>query len=229
MPEITLKRIGRSVARIPVEGTAPLIMNKFSAKAQQLMLDKQMGEAVQRVPKNPEENYQDSLWQLPQAPDGAERFGFPAPGFKAAIVNAARYFKGSKLTMELLKQAVFVRGEGGEMLVPLLGQMKVTAAEGTETVSAEGFAQPRMRQDTVRNATGVADIRFRGEFWPWSAYLDVVYVSNTMNIDSVVALVDAAGLNGVGEWRPGSKQSKTGTYGTWHVPSAGDVQALVLG
>lgn len=30
--EITLKRIGRAMAKIPVEGTTPLIVNKFSEK-----------------------------------------------------------------------------------------------------------------------------------------------------------------------------------------------------
>lgn len=223
--QIQLKRIGRTMARVPIEGTAPLIVNKFGAKARQMMLDKQMGEAVQREPKNPAQLYKDSLYPLPPAGNGDERYGYPAPGFKAAIVNAARYFKGSKLTMELLKQAVFVRGEGGEMLVPLLGQM--TGDDGSPLPDI-GYAVPKMREDTVRNATGVADIRFRGEFLPWSAYLDVVFVKGMLSIGSVIALVDAAGLNGVGEWRPGSKTSKTGTYGTWSVPTAADVKEIPL-
>jgi hypothetical protein len=213
MAEIELKRVGRVMARIPVEGTAPLIVNKFSAKAMQIMLDKQMGEAVQREPKNPEQLFRDSLHVLPPA-DGQDRYGFPATGFKAAMVNAARYFKGSKITMELLKQAIYVRGEGSGMLVPLL--------DGTAP------AVPKMRQDNVRNASGVADIRFRGEFWPWSATLEVVYVSGLLSLGSIVALADAAGLGGVGEWRPASKESKTGVYGTWHVPDSADINEITL-
>lgn len=222
--QIVLKRIGRSMARIPVEGTAPLIVNRFGAKAQQMMLDKQMGVAVEREPKNPEQLFRDSMHILPPE-GGVDRFGFPAPGFKAAIVNAARYFKGSKLTMELLKQAIFVRGEGGDMLVPLLGQM--TGPDGG-IVAEPGYAVPKMRQDATRNATGVADIRFRGEFHPWSAVLEVVYVTKMLTIESVANLVDAAGLNGVGEWRPASKSSKTGTYGTWTVPATADIKVVDL-
>lgn len=193
MAEITLKRIGRAMASIQIEGTAPLIVNKFSAKARQIMLDKQMGKTVQRQPKSPEELYEASLY-----PMSNERYGFPAVAFKAAVVDGVRYFKGSKLTMTGAKQMIFVKGEGADMLVPLTGM-------------------PKMREDTVRNATGVADIRFRGEFWPWSATLEIVYVPSMIDVSSILALVDAAGMGGVGEWRPASKESKTGSYGTWHV------------
>jgi len=40
--------------------------------------------------------------------------------------------------------------------------------------------------------------------------------------------VDAAGINGVGEWRPASKESNTGSYGTWQVPDGADVREVVL-
>lgn len=203
MSEITLKRIGRAEASITIEGTAPLIVNKFSSKARQQMLDKQMGRTVQRQPKSPEELYQASLY-----PMSGDRYGFPATAFKAAIVDGCRYFKGSKITMTAAKQMIFVKGEGTEMLVPIDGV-------------------PKMREDTVRNATGVADIRFRGEFWPWKTRLDIVYVPSMIDVSSILALVDAAGMGGVGEWRPASKESKTGMYGTWRVPDQ-DVKEVML-
>jgi hypothetical protein len=203
MAEIQLKRIGRAMAGISIEGTAPLIVNQFSAKARQIMLDKQMGKTVQREPKSPEELYQASLY-----PMSGDRYGFPATAFKAATVDGARYFKGSKITMTALKQMIFIKGEGSSMLIPLNGV-------------------PKMREDTVRNAPGVADLRFRGEFWPWSARLEIVYVPSMIDVSSILALVDAAGMGGVGEWRPASKESKTGMYGTWHVPDQ-DVKEVLL-
>lgn len=204
MAEITIQKIGRSMAVIEIEGTAPLIVNRFSAKARQLMLDKQMGKTNIREHKDPEACYEGSLYRLP-----GDRFGFPATAFKGAIVDAARYFKSSKLTMTALKQMIFIRGEGSDMLVPIDGI-------------------PKMREDPVRNATGVADIRFRGEFWPWRVTLEIVYVRHMMNVESVVALVDAAGMGGVGEWRPASKESKTGMYGTFQVVGDQDVKEVVL-
>jgi hypothetical protein len=214
--EFKLQRIGRAMATMTVTGSAPLIVNKFSAKAMQLMLDKQMGKAVARQPKAPEQLFQDALYRMPFDPEldvpGAEdnpdlitRYGFPAVAFKAAIVDAARYFKGSKITMTGLKQQIFVKGLGSDLLVPIMDM------DGN-------YAVPVMRQDTVRNATGVADIRFRPQFMPWQATISVVFVPSQLDLNSVVSLVDASGMGGIGEWRPASKESKTGQYGTYEVP-----------
>jgi hypothetical protein len=205
--EVVLQRIGRARATVKITGTAPLIMNKFSSKAKQMMLDKQMGKAVQRGNKDPEALFEGAKHYLPPLPGGtAPRYGMPSVAVKAAIVDAARFFPGSKLTMTGLKQQILVQGEFAAdtsdrtMLVPLILK-----------------GEPFMREDHVRNETGVADIRFRPEFWPWSAVLQVVYVKNLMQVQTVVALVDAAGMGGLGEWRPASKESKTGQYGTFSV------------
>lgn len=192
MAEIQLERIGRQEMSIDVKGTAPLIVNRFSEKARQMMLDAQMGKTrTKKAPKDPEELYQASLFRLP---DGG--FGFPATGFKAAVVGAARYFDG--ITMTALKSGLFVMGEGPEQLVPINGT-------------------PEMREDNVRNASGVADIRFRGQFTEWSTTLRILYIPVLLTAESVVALVDAAGFGGVGEWRPNSPKSHTGMYGTFAV------------
>lgn len=200
---IAIKRIGRSLAQITIDGTAPLICNRFSEKARQMMLDKQMGKANVREVKDPQANFEAAAYRLS---DG--RFGFPATGFKAAIVDAARYFKGSKITMTDLKQMIFVQGVGTDLLVPL---------EAPE---------PKMREDTVRNASGVADIRFRPEFWPWRAQLDVIFMPSHLTIESLLALVDAAGYGGIGEWRPNSKQSKSGMYGTFQIVDEANIKVV---
>jgi len=220
--EITLTRIGRAMAKIPVEGTTPLIVNKFSEKAQQIMLARQMGETLQREPKNPEELFANAQHLLP---DGSA--GFPSVGFKAAIVDAARFFKGSKLTMTDLRRMFFVNGVPGRekanrtLLTPVYGKWTGDAA----TLRP---AEPAMRQDYARNESGVADIRFRPEYEPWCAVLEVVYIKSLFKLDTVVALVDAAGMNGIGEWRPASKESNTGSYGTWRVPDDADVKEVTL-
>jgi hypothetical protein len=219
---ISLQRLGRSMIRVPVQGLTPLITNKFSAKAQQIMLDRQMGKPVERQPKDPEQNFRDAQHLLP---GGAP--AFPSVGFKAAIVDAARFFKGSKLPMTDLRRMIFVNGEPGTdqanrtLLVPVWG-------EWTGEESALVPATAVMRQDYARNETGVADIRFRPEYWPWSAVLEVVWVRNSLTLESVIALVDAAGFAGIGEWRPASKESNPGSYGTFRVPDDAEVKEIVL-
>ena len=74
-----------------------------------------------------------------------------------------------------------------------------------------------MREDMPRNANGVADLRYRPEFWPWSATLLVKYIPTQLDKDSVWNLVDASGLQGVGSWRPSSPKSMSGTFGQYRV------------
>jgi hypothetical protein len=196
MPEIQLKRLARSMAEIPIEGTAPLIQNRFPEKAKQMMLDKQQGNAVERQPKDPEALFQDAIYRLP-----GDRYGHPAVAFKSAIVGGARFYKGSKLTMTGLKVSLFVKGEGADMLVNIDGI-------------------PKMREDPVRNANGVADLRYRPVYWPWTATLQIVYIRNQFSLDSLVALVDAGGNVGVGEWRP--------EFGTFQVADNADAKEIQL-
>ena len=100
-----------------------------------------------------------------------------------------------------MKQTVLVIGEGPDQLVPI------------------EFGEVTMREDTPRNASGVADLRYRAQFWPWSATLRVRTIEGQFDHESVLSLVDAAGIGGVGEWRPTSPKSATGTYGTFEVAS----------
>jgi hypothetical protein len=98
----------------------------------------------------------------------------------------------------MVKQSAFVLGEGVDQLVPILGEIT-------------------MREDMPRNATGVADLRFRNQIWPWEATLEIEYIASALTAEALIALVDAAGFGGVGDWRPSSPKSKSGTYGRWTV------------
>jgi hypothetical protein len=196
-PTYSLRRLDRVTFEIPIRGVTPLIVNRWSEKAKQLMLEAQQTKArPKKDPKDPVANFEASRYRFPDGRDG-----FPATAFKASIVHAARLFDG--ITQVLLKQSIIVLGEtvGQEQLVPL--------AYGAVT----------MREDTPRNANGVADLRYRAQFWPWSATLYVRTIGGQFDEDSVLALVDAAGSGGVGEWRPTAPKSATGTYGCFEVVS----------
>jgi hypothetical protein len=92
--------------------------------------------------------------------------------------------------------------------------------EGTEQLVRIIADEPRMREDVVRVGMGTADLRYRAEYWPWRAELVINFVPAMLSAESVIAIVDAAGLGGVGEWRP--SKAKTGLYGTFEVdPSFG--------
>lgn len=189
---LVLHRLQRNVAVVPIIGQTPLIPHRWSEKARRMMLERQQGKAVARkAPKAPEEEAFAATYWLE---DG--RPGMPATAFKSAVADAARHFDG--LTQVLVKQSVFVTGDGVDQLVPITGEIT-------------------MREDMPRNATGVADLRYRNQIWPWSADLEIEYIASALTPGALLALVDAAGLGGVGDWRPSSPKSKSGTYGRWTV------------
>lgn len=180
---------------IPIEGTTPLIPHRWSEKARRLMLEKQQGRSA-RAKHEPKDKLAEAMASCYWLDAERTQPGLPATAFKASIVDASRFFEG--VTMVQLKIAVFVEGEGLEQLVPI---------EGEKT----------LREDTPRNSTGVADLRYRYAFSPWRATLHIRFPTNLLDQDSIVNLVRAAGFGGVGDWRPSSPKSKTGTFGCFTV------------
>lgn len=163
-----------TVMPLRIIGDSPLISHKWSDKAKQMMLDKQMGKAIpKKAPKDPEQEYLDSLYVHP---DGG--YGFPAVAFKAAAVSACRSVDGIKMTEA--RAAFHIPGE---------------------LVRIEG--SPEMREDMVRIGMGTADIRYRGEFKEWAATLMIRFNQNVLTPSQIANLFNVAGFGvGIGEWRP---------------------------
>jgi hypothetical protein len=200
--QIVIQRIGRETILVPIVGTAPLIVNKFSEKAKRQMLDAMQGRKNPKQPKDPEADYTAALYRTK---DGG--YGFPAIGFKAATVSAARFF-GKDVTMTSLRQCLFFNGV-------------LTEADPQSLVEIVG--EPHMREDVVTVGMKGHDLRYRPEFSEWSAMLEVVYVKSMLSMDSVLSLIDAAGLGvGVGEWRP----EKSGDFGTFMIDPSRKVEVV---
>jgi len=189
---VSLQRIEVVTLDVAIKGTAPLISHAWSTKAKQMMLDKQMGKKAPKVLKDPVADYEASLYRLSD-----EGYGFPTTAFKLATVGGARFFKGS-VTMAALKPLLFFHADD-----PSMALTRIAGA-------------PEPREDMVRVGMGTADIRYRAMFSDWSATLRVEFAPHMIDTDSVVALIDAGGRIGVGEWRP----EKGGTFGTYQVMSS---------
>ncbi len=190
---IEIQRIPIGEVTVTVEGLSPLGIHAWSEKAKKQMRDKQGGKTTQKKePEDPQAEYESAFYRLP---DG--RPGIPATAFKAAIVGAARNFDA--LTMTMLKQSLFVEGEGPEQLVPIEG------------------GEPEFWESPVRLSTGVADLRYRPRWQTWSCTLTVRFNAKLLSSEGVVNLIDAGGWGGVGEWRPSAPKSVTGSYGRFHV------------
>lgn len=185
--EIPVIEIGTLM--LELVGDSPLITHAWSEKAKTAMRDKQQGRAVnKKEPKNPEAEFQAAFYRT-----GDGRAGFPALGFKAAAVSAARQVDG--LQMTFLRGAFHVPGD----------------------LIAINAGEPIMREDTVRVGMGVADLRYRPEFWPWSVELPIRFNRRALTAERIIHLFNQAGFSvGVGEWRP----ERDGNFGMFHVGDA---------
>lgn len=184
---LILPKLEIRTLQVTIVGDSPLICHRWSEKAKQQMLDKQMGIATSgREHKNPDEDYHSSLYPHP---DGG--YGFPAVAFKNAAVTACTSLGKQAITKVAARQAFHVVGE----LVKLAGD-------------------PRPREDMVRIGMGTADIRYRGEFPEWSCVLTIRYNARVLTDEQIVNVINTSGFAvGVGEWRP----EKDGQYGMFHV------------
>ena len=198
---IVLTRLERDTLTLRVVGTAPLIVHRFDEKAREALINKppRGGVKEKREEAFKQRAFEASMYRFD---DGGH--GFPAGGFKAAIVSAAEAFP--KLYGSTVKRWLRVEGE--------------TIANGENLVRLE-VGEPRRREDYVRLKSAMGkvstDMRWRAEYWPWAASVRIVFPSDMFPPESILALLDAAGFGGIGEWRPNSPESKTGAYGTFEV------------
>lgn len=201
--EITLKPIKIKEVEITIKGVSPLIVNNFSEKSQQQILDTQMKTAKEKTPRNPIEDFmRANYWLTPMPEEFTEesfekalkegaRFGFPAKGIKASIVSGAYR---NKMTPDKVSLQ-------GAFLIP-------------EELVEIKYEEVKMRQDYVRIAHGGTDVRFRPEFDGWSMTFNMRYNENAYSLDQIINFINLGGFScGLGEMRT----EKGGNFGSYEV------------
>jgi hypothetical protein len=197
---IAIDRIAAKRVLVPIVGTSPLIVHRFSEKAKRAMLDKTQGRRTPKEAKDPRAEYEAAFYHLESG-----GYGFPVLAFKAATIGGARFY-GKDVTMTALRQFLFFSGERG--------------SDGQQLARIEGT--PQMREDVVKVGQG-SDLRYRPEFVEWTTTLDVTYVVSALTLNSVLSLIDAGGMGvGVGDWRP----QKNGNFGTYAVDTSRPVEEI---
>jgi hypothetical protein len=205
---IVLPKLDIRHVEITLVGDSPLIVNRWSEKARDQMLNKQMGKATAgREKKDPWQCFTDSLYWLTPKPvkptqEDVEsaKFGFPTIAFKNCAVDACTSLGRGNITKVAARQSFHVIGELAEIVGPT----------------------PKMREDMVRLAgpSASADIRFRGEFFPWTITLKVRFNSRVLSAEQLFNLFSTAGFAvGIGEWR----SERGGAMGLFHIGNEGDV------
>jgi hypothetical protein len=212
-PAIITRKVevrGELLTRLPLllVGTMPLIVNCWSEKAKEQLRSQHTRKARGvREAKNPKADFEGAKYR---SADGWE--GAPAHGMKGALVEAARFVGGSReMNMTSLKSALYVEPD----------------CQATNLLRIHSPAEPVMREDLVRVGRGMnrtVDLRYRPQYWPWFIRIAVQFPSAMFNEEQISDLIRAAGsFIGFCEWRPGSPESKTGSFGTFKIANDEEV------
>jgi hypothetical protein len=190
-------------AHFHIIGTAPYVQLRFSQKAMTAMREKmEAGSQSNKAKKKSARDFDDDFQQALHRGE-AGKFGIPAGAFRAGMISACRLV-GFKMT--LAKLSVFVEADDFD------------AVDQVPLVHIQGDPSPHTMH--VRNATGVADLRVRAKFWPWSANLRVSYDTEQFSLTDVANLISRVGMQvGIGEGRPDSKASAGMGWGTFRLES----------
>lgn len=189
---VTITAPDMRVIELTIKGTAPLVINKFSAKAKEMMMATQMAGSTAKSKKNREAKDFEDLFNGARhvSTDGWD--GIHAASFRNAAISACR---AAGFVMTKAKLAIFVEPDGfdADDFTPLV---RITEGE------------PQMVVSPCRNASGVIDLRPRPTYMPWAANLRIRYDAGILTAEDVANLMHRVGMQvGIGEGRPDSKQS----------------------
>jgi hypothetical protein len=184
--EVAIRPIDIAEFEIPIQGTTPLIVHKFSEKARKSITDKQQQKAKGgREKRDPESEYYAAMYIMPgtgKPQDKKAKHGVPAAGFKKAACSACRYIDG--INMTFAKGAFHVIDDAG-------GYVQIN------------FKELRMREDTIRLPNKALDLRYRPEYIGWSCVLRIQYNRSAISAEQIVNMFHHAGFHiGWGELRP---------------------------
>jgi len=144
---LKIQKVQQSEVSLTIRGTSPLIVHAWSEKAM-LMLRMTAAERrkVAKQARNPEEEALNSAYYMS---DG-KTYAIPLTAIKAALIGAAHKDLGLPKT-EVMK-ALFI-----------------PQSDATGNIPLELEGEPNIREDIVRVGVNQTDIRYRCEFFPWSA------------------------------------------------------------
>lgn len=190
------------IIQLKIRGTAPLVINRFSAKAMEIMRATQEAGSTARSKKTREAKDFDALYEGAKhtSDDGWE--GIHAAAFRNGAISACRAC-GFKMTHAKLAFSVIADGFDRVDGAPLV---RLT----------EGVSEPWVAP--TRNATGVVDLRCRPMYRTWASQLRIRFDRGMLTEEDVVNLIARVGMQvGIGEGRPDSKASAGLGFGLFEI------------
>jgi len=203
---LTIKPPRFNTLAIEIEGTAPYMQCRFSAKAIEDMKRKMQEGSTARSRKNRKSRDFDEDFYYAQHISDDGWNGIPAAAFRNACIDACR-MAGFKMTHA--KMSVFVEADGYDQV------------EGAPLVQINGKMERTEMAVRVQQTT---DIRVRPMWRKWGTTLRVRYDEDQFTAQDVVNLLTRAGQQvGIGEGRPYSRSSTGMGYGLFKVKDVANV------
>lgn len=189
------------IIELRIEGTAPLVQHKFSAKARNQIIATQQAGSQAKGKKVREPKDFDAVYEGAKHISTEGWCGIPAGAFRNAMISACRTV-GYKMTHA--KLAAFVLADGYE------------ADDGTPLIRIHG--EPERHTTYARNDNGSVDIRVRPMWKAWHAIVRVRYDGDMFTAADVANLMMRVGMQvGIGEGRPDSKNSAGMGWGLFEI------------
>lgn len=186
-----------------IEGTAPLVIHRFSTKAKNMMLDKMREGSTAKKGKKREPLDEEATFNASRYIANEGWDGFNVASIRCAMISACRLV-GFKMT--LAKLSVFVEADGRDKQEPQFGLIRILGSK------------PVMQQDIARVETGQAYVTIRAAYHDWSAKVKIRFDADQFTLQDVSNLLARAGEQvGIGEGRPDSKNSAGMGWGCFRI------------
>lgn len=189
-------------AEFQIEGTAPLVMHRFSSKTKQKMKEtmeqgKPAGSRKNREPKDTDQTYNEARYIHRDGWDG-----FHAAAIRNAMISACRLV-GFKMT--LAKLSIFVVADGYDKDEPQIPLVRI-------------IGDPVKQEDMARVETGQPYVTVRAAYHDWKAKIKIRWDQDQFTLDDITNLLTRVGMQvGIGEGRPDSKNSAGMGWGLFEI------------
>jgi len=198
-----------AVLEVGIRGIEPLVIARFSKKADLMMKMSEGGAAKNKKERKARDYDLEAQDAKHVSLEGWE--GIAASAFRAGLISVCRLVN---FKMTMAKMAIFIVSDGCDR------------EEQTPLVRIYGPGATTFTAHT-RNSTGVVDVRSRPMYSKWGCVLRVRFDQDQFSAQDVLNLIARVGLqNGIGEGRPNSKVSAGLGFGLFSVVDSGDYAAF---
>ncbi len=199
---VTIKPPNFKIAEFRINGNAPLVQHRFSAKAKQEMIramesGKTESSKKKRDPKDLDQMYEEARYRSPEGWDG-----FHAASIRKACISACRLVN---FKMTLAKMSIFVIADGHDAKEPQIPLIRI-------------YGDPVRQDDTARLPNGSFYVTVRPAYHDWSAKVRIRWDADQFSLADITNLMTRVGYQvGIGEGRPDSRESCGCGWGTFDV------------